>query len=69
MFFDYQKPLKNLGLSQKIIDRLVKSVQSEFPHDEMMCELHLVRLANALKEKFLTVKEALQENEPHRAAS
>lgn len=41
--FDVKRKCKELGLSKDIFETISKEVRSEFPNDEMMFELHLIR--------------------------
>ena len=41
--FDVKRKSKELGISKEIFETLLREVRSEFPNDEMMFELHLIR--------------------------
>jgi len=41
--FDVERKCKELGISKDIFETLSKEVRSDFPNDEMMFELHLIR--------------------------
>ena len=41
--FDVKRKCKELGISNEIFETLLREVRSEFPNDEMMFELHLIR--------------------------
>jgi len=43
MFFNTEKKAKELGIRAEIYQKLKEEVKHEFPHDEMMFELHLLR--------------------------
>lgn len=43
MLFDIEKLLKNSKLSDKQKENLLKELREEFPQDEMLFELHLIR--------------------------
>ncbi|MHA2246568.1 MAG: hypothetical protein ACXADY_16620 [Candidatus Hodarchaeales archaeon] len=46
--FELEEIKKDLPKSQ--VDLLIKQVREEFPEDEMMYELHLLRALKSLKE-------------------
>jgi len=48
-FFDYQKVAKEMGVSNKILEKIKKEVRGEFPADRMIWELHVLR---AVKSKY-----------------
>ena len=50
--FNVEKIVKNSGLSPKVIRKIEKEVRREFPKDEMMYELHLMRAIDAEKKSL-----------------
>ncbi len=46
--FELEEIKKNLPKSK--VDLLIKQIREEFPEDEMMYELHLLRALKSLKE-------------------
>lgn len=44
MFFNTEKKAKELGIKTAVYQRLKEEVKNEFPNDEMMFELHLLRV-------------------------
>jgi len=59
--FELEKAKKESGLSDRELAELEERIKAEFEDDEMMFELHLMRALNALKEGWITAKEALPE--------
>ncbi|MEW5936961.1 MAG: hypothetical protein AB1665_03970 [Candidatus Thermoplasmatota archaeon] len=49
MLYDIERAFKESGLSRREMERLKKKIKKEFPNDEMMYELHVVRALHALK--------------------
>ena len=43
MFFNTEKKAKELGIRADVYHKLEEEIKNEFPHDEMMFELHLLR--------------------------
>jgi len=41
--FDIKKAIKESGLSKKEVQRILKETKKEFPDDQMMYELHVIR--------------------------
>jgi len=53
-YFQFRKLAQTLGLTAELVCRLVDEARSEFPDDEMLAELHIIRAlkaAAALKER------------------
>lgn len=42
-FFDIEKATKESGLSEEIIEKIKREAREEFPDDDMMYELHVLR--------------------------
>ncbi len=45
--FDYRSFAKKYNISPNVLENIVHEVKAEFPNDEMLAELHIIR---ALKE-------------------
>ena len=58
--FDIGKIIKESGLSHELIQKLEKEIRQEFPTDEMMYELHLMRAIDYEKNKGLTSDEKIR---------
>ena len=43
MYFETEKIALELGIAPNVYCQIKKDVKIEFPHDEMMFELHLLR--------------------------
>ena len=41
--FDIKKKCKDLKISPKILEKIENEIRKEFPTDEMMFELHVIR--------------------------
>lgn len=46
--FDYESLSKKYHIESNILQQLAKDAYAEFPYDEMMAELHIVRALRAL---------------------
>ena len=49
--FDYEALAKKYNINQEALTKLEKEVRQEFPHDEMMFELHMVRVLRWLNKQ------------------
>ena len=49
--FDIKKAIKSAHLSKEEATKIKDEVRKEFPDDEMMYELHVIRAVNAYKIK------------------
>jgi hypothetical protein len=49
MMYDIDAAFKSTGLTPEEFARIKQEVRSEFPNDEMMYELHVIRILNAIK--------------------
>ena len=51
MLYDIDILLKDLDLTNKKKEELIKELKEEFPQDEMLFELHLFRMVKFLKKE------------------
>lgn len=61
-YFDYKKIAGQAGIPQDKFEGLCASIGREFPEDQMMYELHMLRACMAIKEGLVTIDEALEEH-------
>ncbi|MEW6231534.1 MAG: hypothetical protein AB1566_04350 [Chloroflexota bacterium] len=62
--FDLERLKITSGLAPDIFARVEQKVREDFHDDEMMFELHLVRIIQALKEGRVTLEQVLAEKIP-----
>ncbi len=62
--FDLDKLKSDTGLSTQQMTHLEQQVRAEFPDDEMMFELHVMRILEAIRHGWLTIEAALIESAP-----
>ena len=62
-YFDYESVAKEAGILPNKLDALRKLVRQEFPFDDMMYELHLLRACMAIQQGHTTIDEALRSEE------
>ena len=49
MMYDIEAAFKSSGLTHEEFEKIKSEVRSDFPNDEMMFELHVIRILNAIK--------------------
>jgi len=49
MMYDIEAAYKNSSLTPEEFEKIKSEVRSDFPNDEMMFELHVIRILNAIK--------------------
>lgn len=59
--FEIEKIVKESGLSDELIAKIKEEVRKEFPRDEMMYELHLIRAIESEKNKGLSIKQRVRQ--------
>lgn len=59
-YFDYESVAKEARIPSNKLEELRKIIHREFPHDDMMYELHLLRACMAVQEGYITIDEALR---------
>jgi hypothetical protein len=60
MVFDYVAAAKRAGIGPEDLDRLVALIRAEFPRDEMMVELHVLRTVQAMERGDVTLSDVLR---------
>ena len=64
MLFDYPVAARRVGLTDEQLDRLGKQIRLEFPDDEMMFELHVLRAILSVESGRVSLDQILQEPGP-----
>ena len=60
-YFDCKKEATEAGLSKEDLELLCHLIRQEFPADQMMYELHVLRACMAIKDGYWTVDELRKE--------
>jgi hypothetical protein len=58
-YFDYENAAREAGISEDRLVRIVATMKREFPHDPMMCELHVLRACMAVRDGQITADQVL----------
>jgi hypothetical protein len=59
-YFEYEKIAREANIPPDKLQELRQLVRREFPQDDMLCELHLLRICTAIKQGFITIADAIQ---------
>ena len=62
-YFDYETIARQAGIPADKLARLAKCFAEEEPNDSMLAELHTMRACMAIKDRRLTIEEALNESQ------
>jgi hypothetical protein len=60
--FDYRVAAQRAGIADEDVARLCQVVRDEFPDDEMMFELHVLRAVLAIESGQISLEQALKSN-------
>ena len=58
--FDYEKVAKEAKISKNKLEELSATIRQEFPKDNMMYELHLMRVCMSVRDGHVSVDEAIR---------
>ncbi|MBI1823978.1 MAG: hypothetical protein HY202_05050 [Nitrospirae bacterium] len=58
-YFDYSKVAKEAHIPADKLEELKRIVREDFPHDDMMFELHLLRACRAIQEGVVSIEDAI----------
>ena len=59
-YFDYEKVAQEAGIAPDKMAKLTSIIRQEFPKDDLMFELHVLRACMAIREGQLSIDEALK---------
>lgn len=65
-YFDYEEVACAAGIPPDKLVALCSVIRQEFPHDQMMYELHVLRACMAIQDGEITLEDALQTTAPAR---
>ncbi len=58
-YFDFENAAREAGISAGQLRQLCEAMRREFPGDEMMRELHVLRACMAVRDGLVTLEDAL----------
>ncbi|MBM3130368.1 MAG: hypothetical protein FJ009_17285 [Chloroflexi bacterium] len=62
--FDLTQLKQQSGLPAEVLEQIEQAIRADYPDDDMMFELHLVRVLQALKQRRITLEQILAEPVP-----
>jgi len=60
-YFDYIKVAKKCRITEEVLKELEELERKEFPRDQMMFELHMLRMLKSIEKGVVKPKEILKE--------
>jgi hypothetical protein len=60
-YFDYLTPAKAAGITDEQLRIIKQMFRSDYPGDDMLYELHILRACNAIRDGFVTIQQVLAE--------
>ncbi len=58
-YFDYESVAREAAIREEDLDELRRAIRHEYPHDDMMFELHMLRACRAVRDGDITLEQAL----------
>ena len=58
-YFDYESVAKEAGISREKLDLISEMLRREFPNDDVLYELHVLRACNSVKEGRTTLEQLI----------
>ena len=59
-YFDYESVTHEAKIPEEELRKLVKLTQQEFPHDQMIAELHASRACLSIRDGHIRIDDALK---------
>ena len=59
-YFDYESAAREAGLTEDQLTSVKKAVREEFPTDDMMWELHVLRACLAIRDGHATLEDVIR---------
>jgi hypothetical protein len=66
-YFDYEEVARDARIPAEKLEELRHLIREEFPRDEMMYELHLLRACMAIRDGVVTLQQALSPEQKNNA--
>lgn len=67
--FDYRRSAEQAGLSDHQLNLIKRMFRADYPTDDMLYELHVLRAASAIRDGLTTVDAVMREAEQRGEAS
>ncbi len=59
-YFDYESVARAAKTLPAKLEKLVQSARAEFPNDDLMCELHVLRACMAIRDGHVDIDSAIR---------
>ena len=59
-YFDYEKAAREAGITEEQLKEVCASIRREFPKDDMMYELHVLRACAAVRDGRASLDDVLR---------
>lgn len=63
-YFDYQTLAREAGISAEDLDRLCRLIRQDFPHDDMLFELHVLGACRIIGDGPYTMEQIVEDLTP-----
>ncbi len=68
-YFDYETAAREAGLSDSDLERLKAKTRTDYPQDDMLFELRLLRTCVAIRDSWCSLADALRPDDELRATA
>lgn len=68
-YYDYERIAREAGISPGDLERLCGLIRRDFPHDDMMYELHVMRACRIVRDGPYTLEQIIQDYAPASTAA
>lgn len=58
-YFDYEKVAREAGIGPEALDELCRHVREDYPFDDMLFELHVLRVCMSVRDGVVALDEAI----------
>jgi len=59
-YFDFKRLAREAGIPADKMEELCQSIRREFPKDDMMYELHVMRACMAIRDGYISLEDAIR---------
>jgi len=63
-YFDFERVAHDAGIAAEDLAKLCARVRKEFPRDDMLYELHVLRACMAVRDRIASLEEILGDGAP-----
>lgn len=63
-YFDFEKVAREANIPKDTLAELCRMMRAEFPHDDMMYELHVLRACLAVRDGRIRVEDLMPSEQP-----